>query len=71
MVMTFLKEELKMKKLSVFVSAVLLGCLILGLSVTTYAIPIISGGTGEIEGDDTICHSEFGLTLRIDDINND
>ena len=60
-----------MKRFSIFVGALLLGYLILGLSVTTYAIPIISGGMGGIEGDDTICHSEFGLTLRIDGINND
>lgn len=60
-----------MKKSSVFVSALLLGYLIFGLSVTTYAIPIISGGTGEIEGEDTIRYSEFGLTLRIDGVNND
>ncbi len=60
-----------MKRFSIFVGALLLGYLILGLSVTTYAIPIISGGMGEIKGDDTICHSEFGLTLRIDGINND
>lgn len=59
-----------MKMSSVFVSA-LFGLFILGLSVTTYALPIISGGTGEIEGDDTICHSEFGLTLKIDGIYND
>jgi len=61
-----------MKKFSVLVSALLLGYLILGLSFTTYALPIISGGTGEIvEGTDDICYCEFGLTLKIDGIYND